>query len=156
MFAKDYLTNEVLNKLEPLFVKYLYSTQSLRINYAYPDLLFNKIKKVDIPYVPALTIKAAPVVDERIYLSKKDSRDLIDGKLISVFDVVMNIRGEQRDEAILDQMTFFNMDTIRPRQLLYLGFDLEKWKASSNSIKFKNKYKLRIPNLGSMYYLEKV
>lgn len=156
MFAKDYLTNEVLDKLEPLFVKYLYSTQSLRINYAYPDLLFNKIKKVDIPYVPALTIKAAPVVDERIYLSKKDSRDLIDGKLISVFDVVMNIRGEQRDEAILDQMTFFNMDTIRPRQLLYLGFDLEKWKASANSIKFKNKYKLRIPNLGSMYYLEKV
>jgi hypothetical protein len=133
------------------------ATPQMRVTTIHPYLTYTAPKKqVATPYVATQTVKAAPAKDDRIYLTKKDSRDLIDQKYWPVFDVVMNIKGEQRDEAILDQMTFLNLDTIRPKQLLFLGFDLERWKVSGTTLKFKTKYRLRIPNLGYTYYLEKI
>lgn len=157
MFAKNFLQTQVLDQLEPEFSTAMKATPQMRVTTIHPYLTYTAPKKqVATPYVATQTVKAAPAKDDRIYLTKKDSRDLIDQKYWPVFDVVMNIKGEQRDEAILDQMTFLNLDTIRPKQLLFLGFDLERWKVSGTTLKFKTKYRLRIPNLGYTYYLEKI
>ena len=156
MFEKNYLKTQILDELESEFQNALAATPSMRILKISPELSYTTVKKVATPYVAKQTVKPAPVKDDRIYLSKKDSRDLIDKKYWPVFDVVMNIKGEQRDEAILDQMTYLKLDTIRPKQLLFLGFDLDKWKVSGTTLKFKSKYRLRIPNLGYTYYVEKI
>ncbi len=156
MFGKDLLQSKVLGQLEDTFVKALFTTPTLRIDSIGPAAAKPLVKKVDTPYVPEKTIKAPPVKDDRIYLSRTDAEELIEKRFKPVFEAVRNIKGEQRDEAILDNMMALDVDTIRPKQLLLLGFDLERWKVNDRTLQFKSKYRMRLPNLGFMYYLEKI
>jgi hypothetical protein len=79
---------------------------------------------------------------------------------LPVFEKVQSLRGEQRDEAILDEMWAQGVERIFPRQLLYMGFDLKEYITDKpERVNFKNKYKLTIPILLSFeptYYLEKI
>jgi hypothetical protein len=77
-----------------------------------------------------------------------------------VFDSVQNLKGEVRDEAILDEMYARGVVRVFPNQLIYLGFGLKEYVVDKpERINFKNKYKLTIPILLSYqptYYLEKI
>ncbi len=97
------------------------------------------------------------VKDDRIYISRSQSREDLDKSLWIVYDKVQALTGVARDEAILDEMYQNKVERILPNQLVLLGFDLAQYAITKNKVVFQNKYQLRIPNLLSyVYYLEKL
>lgn len=169
MFEKNHLSKELLDKLDPDMVKEIYSSANILIDSTETGLQYKSEKQYSptfekqvvkpAPQVKKVTV-AVPKKDDRVYVNLDFAKKNLDRELISVFEKVQNLRGEQRDEAILDEMYTNGIDRVFPRQLLYLGFGLKEWiKDKPERINFKNKYKLTIPVLLSMaptYYLEKI
>ena len=162
MFEKKHLSKELLDKLDPDMVKEIYSSSNILIDSTETGLLYKTEKKYS-PTFQKPVVKPAPKIrkpDDRVYIDLVFAKKNLDRELIMVFEKVQNLKGEQRDEAILDEMYANGIDRVFPRQLLYLGFGLKDWiKDKPERINFKNKYKLTIPILLSMsptYYLEKI
>ena len=169
MYGKNYLNNEVLDKLDPDMVKAIYTstnnlvvTTETGLQYKIEKTYEDTYEKGAIKPPPQVKKVVVPVAkkDDRVYISKAFSRDKLDRSLWDVFDAVYNLAGEVRDEAILDEMYKRNIDRIFPNQLVYLGFGLKEYVIDKpERIRFKNKYKLTIPILLSYqptYYLEKI
>jgi hypothetical protein len=169
MYGKNYLNNEVLDKLDPDMVKAIYTstnnlvvTTETGLQYKIEKTYEDTYEKGAIKPPPQIKKIVVPVAkkDDRVYISKAFSRDKLDKSLWDVFDAVYNLAGEIRDEAILDEMYRRNIDRIFPNQLVYLGFGLKEYVIDKpERIRFKNKYKLTIPILLSYqptYYLEKI
>ena len=169
MYGKNYLNNEVLDKLDPDMVKAIYTstnnlvvTTETGLQYKIEKNYGDTYEKGAIKPPPQVKKVVVPVAkkDDRVYISKAFSRDKLDKSLWDVFDAVYNLAGEVRDEAILDEMYKRKIDRIFPNQLVYLGFGLKEYVIDKpERIRFKNKYKLTIPILLSYqptYYLEKI
>lgn len=167
MFGGDHLIKRVLEHLNKGLVKAIYTSNETRVESVNPNLLFKTIKKYEAPVdinktsKPAVQVKKVivPVArkDDRVYIGKQQSREVLDESLWPVYDKIHNYTGKERDEAILDEMYRQGVKRIFPDQLVYLGFDLKQWAVTQQRVKFENKYQLRIPNLLSYtYYLEKL
>lgn len=169
MFSKQHLNNEVLNQLDPDMVKAIHTSSNVLIGSTETGLQY-KVEKKYAPTFQKDVVKPAPqkkIVtvqvpkkDDRVYISSSYASKNLDKELMPIFDKIQNLRGEQRDEAILDEMYAAGVDRIFPRQLLYMGFGLKEYVTDKpERINFKNKYKLTIPILLSFeptYYLEKI
>ena len=169
MFGKQHLSKELMNRLDPDMVKAIHSSTNILIDSTETGLQY-KVEKKYAPTFQKEVVKPAPQVkkvvvpvakkDDRIYISLDYAKKNLDKELVPVFEKIQALKGEERDEAILDEMYYQGIDRIFPRQLLYLGFGLKEWvKDKPERINFKNKYKLTIPILLSMsptYYLEKI
>lgn len=169
MFTKEHLNREVLDKLDANMVKAIHTSSNVLISSTETGLQYKTEKK----YAPTFqkdVVKPAPQVkrvvtqvakkDDRVYISLPYAKQNLDRELLPVFEKVQSLRGEQRDEAILDEMWAQGVERIFPRQLLYMGFDLKEYITDKpERVNFKNKYKLTIPILLSFeptYYLEKI
>jgi hypothetical protein len=169
MYGKKHLATQVLDKLDADMVKAIYTTTNSLVVSTETGLQYNVDKKYEHPYQKEVVKPAAQInrvvvpiskKDDRVYISKVLSQDKLDKSLWPVFDAVQNLKGEVRDEAILDEMYARGVSRIFPNQLIYLGFGLKEYVIDKpERIKFKNKYKLTIPILLSYqptYYLEKI
>jgi len=169
MYSKNHLNNEVLNKLDSDMVKAIYGSTNTLIESTATGLQYKVAKKYESTFQsdvvkPAPQVKkvfvSIPKKDDRVYISPVYAKEKLDSSLIPVFNLVQALRGEQRDEAILDEMYAKGIDRVFPRDLVYMGFGLKEWITDKpERINFKNKYRLSIPVLLSFsptYYLEKI
>ena len=164
MYSKNHLNKEVLENLDPDMVKAIFTSSNNLINSTETGLQYAQDKKV-AEYEPTFqkeVVKPAwqTKKDERVYISPTYAKEQFDGKLLAIFDKIKTLRGEQRDEAILDEMYEKGVDRVFPAQLIYMGFGLKEYITDKpERINFKNKYRLSIPILLSYkptYYLEKI
>ncbi len=170
MFDKNILNVEILDNIDSDLVKSIYTSEPNMISSSEPNLMFKTLKKLEETFIEE-SIKPESVIvvkkpaadpikekeDKRVYISKSLSREQLNAELWPIYDRVVQLTGEERDEAILDEMTVRGIDRIFPDQLVLLGFDLPGWAVTTKRVKFKNKYQLRIPSLLSWtYYLEKL
>ena len=169
MYGKKHLATQVLDKLDADMVKAIYTTTNALVVSTETGLQYKMDKNYEYPYqkevikpVAQINKVVVPVSkkDDRVYISKVLSQDKLDKSLWPVFDSVQNLKGEVRDEAILDEMYARGVVRVFPNQLIYLGFGLKEYVVDKpERINFKNKYKLTIPILLSYqptYYLEKI
>jgi hypothetical protein len=169
MYSKQHLSKEVLNRLDPDMVKAIFESENVLISSTVTGLEY-KIEKKYEPTFQKEAVKPPPQVrkiivpvakkDDRIYITPTYAREKLDRVLIPVFDKIQALRGEQRDEAILDEMYAKGIDRVFPKDLVYMGFGLKEWITDKpERINFKNKYRLVIPVFLSFkptYYLEKI
>jgi|694.fasta_scaffold03012_22 hypothetical protein len=169
MYSKQHLSKEVLNKLDPDMVKAIFESENVLIGSTVTGLEYKLEKKYE-PTFQKEAVKPPPQVrkiivpvakkDDRIYITPTYAREKLDRVLIPVFDKIQSLRGEQRDEAILDEMYAKGIDRVFPKDLVYMGFGLKEWITDKpERINFKNKYRLVIPVFLSFkptYYLEKI
>ena len=169
MYGKQHLIENVLDKLDPDMVKAIYSSSNTLVVSAETGLQYN-VEKTYEPTYKKEAIKPPPQVkkvivptakaDDRIYINKNFSREKLDKSLWPIYDSIASRTGEDRDEAILDELYANKITRIFPNQLVYLGFGLKEYVVDKpERIKFKNKYKLTIPILLSFqptYYIEKI
>ena len=168
MYSKDHLNKEVLSNLDADMVKAIFSSSNNLINSTETGLQYVTDKKEAPPvkeYEPTYQKEVAKPTwqtkkDDRVYISPAYAKEQFSGKLLDVFDKIKTLRGEQRDEAILDEMFAKGIDRVFPAQLVYMGFGLKEYITDKpERINFKNKYRLSIPILISYqptYYLEKI
>jgi hypothetical protein len=166
MYTKNHLNNEVLSNLDADMVKAIYTTSNVLISSTETGLQFTPDKKEAVKeYEPTFQKEVVKPTwqtkkDDRIYINPSYAKEQFDGKLLDVFDKIKTLRGEQRDEAILDEMYAKGIVRVFPAQLVYMGFGLKEYITDKpERINFKNKYKLTIPILLSFqptYYLEKI
>ncbi len=166
MYSKGHLNKEVLANLDADMVKALYTSSNNLIGSTETGLQYSTEKKTVKTYEK--TYEEKQVVkptwqtkkDERVYITPTYAKEKFSSKLYAIFDRIKNLRGEQRDEAILDEMYNSGVDRIFPNELVYMGFGLKEYITNKpERINFKNKYKLTIPILISFkptYYLEKI
>lgn len=162
MFTKSHLQKQVLDQMTPEFIKALHINTDTKIESVNPNLQYKVVKKLDEPVDLSKATKQVPkpqvvIKDDRIYITRSQSREDLDKSLWIVYDKVQALTGVARDEAILDEMYANKVERILPNQLVLLGFDLAQYAITKNKVVFQNKYQLRIPNLLSyVYYLEKL
>jgi hypothetical protein len=169
MYGKKHLATQVLDKIDADMVKAIYTTNNTLVVSTETGLQYKVDKKYENPYqkdvakpTPQITKVVVPISkkDDRVYISKVLSQEKLDKSLWPVFDAVQNLKGEVRDEAILDEMYARGVTRVFPNQLIYLGFGLKEYVVDKpERINFKNKYRLTIPILLSYqptYYLDKI
>jgi len=169
MYSEDHLNKEVLGNLDPDMVKAIFTTSNNLINSTETGLQYSADKKeAPTEYEPTFQKDVKDIVkpgwqnkkDERIYINPAYAKERFDGTLLAVFEKVKTLRGEIRDEAILDEMYANGIERVFPSQLVYMGFGLKEYITDKpERINFKNKYRLSIPILLSFqptYYLEKL
>lgn len=168
MYKKDHLNKEVLSNLDADMVKAIFTSSNNLINSTETGLQYITDKKEAPPvkqYEPTYQKEVAKPTwqtkkDDRVYISPSYAKEQFDGKLLAVFDKVKTLRGEQRDEAILDEMYAMGIERVFPEQLVYMGFGLKEYITDKpERVNFKGKYRLSIPILLSYkptYYLEKI
>lgn len=167
MYSKNHLQNEILDNLDPDMVKAIFTSSNNLISSTENGLQFSTDKKV-VPtkkYEPTYQKEVVKPTwqtkkDERVYINPTYAKEKLSGGLLEIFDRIKNLRGEERDEAILDEMYENKIDKIFPAELIYMGFGLKEYITDKpERVNFKNKYQLRIPILLSFkpaYYLEKI
>lgn len=165
MYSKGHLNKEVLANLDADMVKALYTSSNNLIISTETGLQYSTDKKAAKTYEKTYEKEVAKPTwqtkkDERVYITPTYAKEKFSSKLFNIFDKIKNLRGEQRDEAILDEMYNSGVDRIFPNELIYMGFGLKEYITNKpERINFKNKYKLTIPILLSFkptYYLEKI
>lgn len=159
MFDKKHLVNEILNNCSPEFQKLIYTNHEDKVKETVPSISYidKKEYKQDVKMEKIVKKQVFSTRDERIYLTENAAQKSLSKELIPVYIQVKDLTGIIRDEAILDELYKRKIDTILPKELLYLGFDLKQWAKSSTTVMFRNKYRLKIPNtLSFKYYLEKL
>lgn len=167
MYSKNHLQKEVLDNLDPDMVKAIFTSSNSLINSTENGLQFSTDKK-EVPtkkYEPTYqkeVVKPAwqTKKDERVYITPSYAKEKLSPNLLDIFDKIKNLRGDERDEAILDEMYSKGIERIFPNELVYMGFGLKEYITDKpERVNFKNKYILKIPILLSYkptYYLEKI
>src|ERR1700741_1731395 len=156
MYSKNWLNNEVLANLDADLVKAIFTSSNSLISSTETGLQYSADKK-EAPapkqYEPTfqkevVKPKWQSKKDERIYIEPAYAKKKLGSALFEVFDKIKNLRGEQRDEAILDEMFAKKIDRIFPDDLVYMGFGLKEYITDKpERVNFKGKYKLTIPVL---------
>lgn len=168
MFSKNHLNKEVLDKIDPDMVKAIFGTVNVFINSVETGLYYGIDREAiaaanaqkEVEKAEAVKKAAMAKKDSRVYIDASYAKQKVDDDLMPVFNKIQNLRGEERDEAILDEMYARNIEKIFPSDLIYMGFGLKEYITDKpERVNFKNKYRLRIPILLSFkpaYYLEKI
>ena len=168
MYSKNHLHKEVLDKLDPDMVKAIFTSSNNLINSTETGIQYVAekqeapvVKKYDNTYQKEVVKPTWQTKkDERIYINPSHAKEKLSKNLLEIFDRIKNLRGEQRDEAILDEMYANKIERIFPAELVYMGFGLKEYITDKpERVNFKNKYRLSIPIILSFkptYYLEKI
>lgn len=159
MFEKKHLINDILNNCSPEFQKLIYTNHEDKVKDTLPSISYidKKEYKQDVKMEKIVKKQVFSTKDERIYLTENAAQKSLSKELIPIYLQIKDLTGIIRDEAILDELYKRKIDTILPKELLYLGFDLKQWAKSSTTVMFRNKYRLKIPNtLSFKYYIEKL
>lgn len=175
-------TSNISTKVSKDFLSLINSDFSIKADYNYPNINFKSekdlVKVIEVvkptPYVPKPKEKPAPIIkkipvikkiikkvykkDDRVYLTKEESRKELPKLLFGVFDKVSSLRGDERDLAIIP-LVYDEVEAISPYNLVYLGFDIKQYAVTSMQIKItvgEEKYSLRMPSyLSGLYYITK-
>jgi len=117
---------------------------SPRSDKMYPDIQrIGTKEELEVPVDVEKVIRKAKVTtvvknvaapDNRIYLSENKARELLSANWLPVYEAVKDLKGVERDRAILSEMKNRNLGSILPTHLVNLGFAFEEWAVNGKQI----------------------
>jgi len=79
-------------------------------------------------------VKSVAHPDKRTYLGEKEAKELLSDSWLPVYEAVKDLKGVERDRAILSEMKSRNLRAILPSHLIGLGFAFDEWAVNGKQI----------------------